>query len=126
MLPSLAASYRNILKQVGRWRTGREFTVSDRGGPHQGGPAGHPHEVQLHLFRFTQNLGSPQGSQGNQLLHKRLPGNSPDGGQGDLSFVCFISSQPPQNAVFNEPTDEMVVVKDIEMFRYSPSCSSSP
>ena len=24
----------------------------------------------------------------------------------------------PQNAVFNEPTDEMVVVKDIEMFRY--------
>ena len=23
----------------------------------------------------------------------------------------------PQNAVFNEPTDEMVVVKDIEMFR---------
>ena len=23
----------------------------------------------------------------------------------------------PQNAVFTEPTDEMVVVKDIEMFR---------
>ena len=77
-----------------------EKAFPDRGGPHQGGPAGHPHE----------------GGQGPQLLHQGIPGDHPDGRQGATESPESLCPNIPQNAVFNEQTDEMVVVKDIEFF----------
>ena len=83
MLPAIAASYRSILKQVQRKSIPAHLSkttllfVVDRGGPNQRGTFGYTYE----------------SSQGNNLFHQGLSGNSATGGKGkDSQFLPRIDN----------------------------------